>query len=324
MREDDAMAVDVRIQARVVKVYRAGSSRRLGGSPFIGSFPVGDVVPDEITEKLTQADASKVHDKSDHAAAELAPAVLNEVKSGLMFLSRHSASLTGDQMNEILSAFSIFHRRCGIATSSLFDEPKSAADAPAGVQYDLDEDDVFAIPTIQKTVPAAPAASDDVYSILSDGRLLAKPVAVQTTEDNLPLPSARFRSMVSDRYPNVDVSGLVDDWHADLKSAAARMPKPIQSAADESFFFHVPAIIRRRLRAELPALNDRDAFDREAEGIAWEHSLSVDGNKLWHYAVALESVSVEFIWQPRSGIFAEDLKAWLETPYKRMNDAVAE
>lgn len=172
--------------------------------------------------------------------------------------------------------------------------------------------------------PVAPAASDEVYVVLDDGRLLAKPVAAETDADDLPLPSERFRSMVADRYPNVEIAGLVEDWHADLKAGALRMPGGTQSAADESFFFHVPAILRRRLRSQLPALNDREEFDREAEGIAWEHNLTVDGDQLWHYAVALEAVNEAFVWQPQSGILAEDLKAWLDTPKKRLPDAVTE
>lgn len=318
------MAVDVRIQSKVVKVYRAGSARRAGGSPFIGSFPVGEAVPDEIAEKLTQSDAAKVQEKSDEAAAELAPAVLDEVKSGLVFLSRHAASLSEDQRKAVQFAFAVFRRGCEIAPSALPEEPKAAADAPVPAPAILDEDDVFAVPSVQKAAPAAPAVADEVYSVLNDGRLLAKPVAAQTDAEDLPLPSARFRAMVADRYPDVEIAGLVDYWHADLKSGALRMPKPIQSAADESFFFHVPAILRRRLRAELPALNDREAFDREAEGLAWEHSLTVVGDQLWHYAVALEAVSVAFVWQPKSAVLVEDLKAWLETPHKRMPDAVTE
>ena len=306
-----------------LKIYRTQydpTSLRSRAS-FVGSVRIDeDGIPADVLTQLDVAEVAEVEAKLASLrgtdAFQVAPVV-----ASIEAATAAAPTIGQSGRNALATAAKALLAALGEAVR---EEPKAVADAPVPAPAPLDDDDVFVVPTVQKAAPAAPRPVDEVYSVLDDGRLLAKPVAAQTTEDDLPLPSARFRGMVAGRYPNIEIAGLVEDWHADLKSGAVRMPKGTQSAVDESFFFYVPAILRRRLRAMLPALTDREAFAREAEGLSWEHGLTVDGDQLWHYAVALEASNVTFVWMPKTDIIAEDLKAWLETPHKRIPDAVTE
>ena len=310
------MAVDVRVSGRRVKVYRAGAARRASdGSPLLGSLPVHGAVPRAIASAIGTGDIEKIEAVAKAAAIRLAPAVVAEVVEGCAHLASVGGHLSDADRARLRSA-------AAVLLSALEASAPTDATAAAGIASD-------APPAVPPGLePPAPAASSgaDIYSVDDGGRLVARSAPAETDAAGRPLPSQRFRAMAAARYPGVDIDGLVAAWHADLASGAARRSGSIQSAADQDFLFHVPRIVRRRLRAELPDLRDRDAFDRLAEGLAWESSLDVDGARLRRYAVALDATNERTVWQPKSHTLVEDLRAWIGAPEARppQVDAVAD
>lgn len=302
-----------------VKVYRTvyDPAAKRGKSAFLGSMPNGaTAIPDSILVQLSDVDRADLEAKlgltetAASAAAEggygleetiAALAAFAEAAPTMLVSDRQRLSVAAKAM---LTAFS----RIGVMMTIGGIDYVERGDGKLTV-LDNDGSDPFTIPTPMRK--AAPG--EQVYRTDDEGRIVTKNVLAESTSDGLPVPSDGIIGKVSDTYSGIDVNGLVTEWHDTVRSHADRYAGWSQSAVDERFFFDAAGIVRRRLRAQLPAISDRDGFDREAEGLAWEHSLKVNGEILRYYARILDG-NAPSVWMPKACNVADDLRVWQSTP----------
>lgn len=293
------MAIEVREQKGKKKVYRRSYDQALKRpkSVYVGSLPIGAAeVPDELCALLTADEIGQLRIKLGlTAAADTITVAASEDGYGIektiaalaAFAEAAPTMLASDRDRLTIAARSMVaaFRRIGVITIGNVNYVERVGGGPLGGQLTIidGDDDPFAIP-----VPPRKAEPDEqVYRTGDNGRITVKTVLAEVS-GGLPVPSDFIRAKVGERYPEIDVDGLVSDWHDSIRDKAGRYEGKTQGDADEDFILAVPRIVADRLRAKLPSGTRVADFKDEAERISWEDGIQVTAEQLWRYAKRLE------------------------------------